>query len=72
MLYDQIVNPSKLSRAEPKIGRKRDGIKPELCGEIIAIDVNVGRLDDVVAEEVSAVGAFAKYSWHCLRPLPDV
>lgn len=55
IVTDQAFDPSQLLRGKPEIPRQPNGLEPELCGSIVAIDVNVRRLVRLVTKEVYPV-----------------
>jgi len=59
-------NLSQFRRAEAVVSGERDRLKPELCFEIVARSVNVGRFVVFPAVKVKSVGSNTKHRRHIL------
>lgn len=70
MLFHQARELAEFIGAEAVVGGEGDGLEPELRLEIVAGDVDVGRLGPFRAVEVEAVGADAKHRGHIGKVAP--
>ena len=64
MLQRQLLDPIQFVRREPEIPRERDWIEPELCRQIISVNVNMWWLVGLVAVEIQSIGAAANNRRH--------
>jgi hypothetical protein len=55
VLLDQTLNSTDLSRSEPATAPEPNRAEPELGGVLIALDVDMRRLDRVAGVEVEAI-----------------
>jgi len=67
-LYDQKSNSSKFAWVESEVYGQSRRIEPELGREIVAINVHVRWLNDVVAEEVDPEGPISNIRRHARNP----
>ena len=54
---EQSLDGPKLLRPESEVASQRDRIEPELGGQVVTVDVDVRRLDQVMTVEVNPVRA---------------
>jgi hypothetical protein len=50
--------------SKAQVARQSHGLEPELCGEILPVNVNVRRLVGFMAVEVKPIGPASQRSWH--------
>lgn len=65
VLFHQGLYCTKLLGAKSKVSSKCYWLKPELCREIVAVNVHMARLIGFVAIEIEPIWATSQSGWHC-------
>lgn len=64
VLFYQGLYCTKLLGVKPEVSSQRYWLKPELCREIVAVNVHMARLIGFVAKEIEPIWAASQNGWH--------